>query len=98
MGRLAEALADVVILTDDNPRDEASAAILADILDGMEAPRTARVVPDRAQAIAVAIDQAGSEDTVLVAGKGHEAWQQIGDQRLPFSDIAQVQQLLGGQA
>ncbi len=98
MGRLAEALADVVVLTDDNPRNESSAAILADILEGMEAPRQAQVIPDRAQAIATAIEMSDSGDTVLIAGKGHEAWQLVGDQRLPFSDVAQVRQVLGGSA
>ena len=98
MGRLAEALADVVILTDDNPRNESSAAILADILEGMEAPRQAQVIPDRAQAIATAIEMSDSGDTVLIAGKGHEAWQLVGDQRLPFSDVAQVRQVLEGSA
>ncbi|WP_456376915.1 UDP-N-acetylmuramoyl-L-alanyl-D-glutamate--2,6-diaminopimelate ligase [Thiolapillus sp.] len=98
MGTLAEALADVVILTDDNPRSESSAAILADILEGMQEPRQAQVIPDRAEAIAAAIHQAQAGDAVLVAGKGHESYQQIGDQRLPFSDIEQVRRCLGGVA
>lgn len=96
MGTLAEALADGVIITDDNPRNESSAAIIADILEGMETPREALVIPDRAEAIATAIQQAGPGDTVLVAGKGHETWQEIGGQRLPFSDIEQVRRSLGG--
>ncbi len=96
MGTLAEALADVVILTDDNPRSESSAAILADILEGMEEPRKALVMPDRAEAIAAAIHQAQAGEIVLVAGKGHESFQQLGDQRLPFSDIEQVRRCLGG--
>ncbi len=98
MGRLAEALADRVILTDDNPRAEASAAILEDILEGMQAPRNTLVIPDRAKAIATAIGQAQAGDTILVAGKGHETWQQIGQQRLPFSDVEQVRHCLGGLA
>lgn len=98
MGTLAEALADVVILTDDNPRNESSTAILADILEGMEEPRKALVIPDRAEAIAMAIDQAQAGDIILVAGKGHETWQQMGDQRIPFSDIEQVRHNLGGAA
>ncbi len=96
MGTLAEALADVVIVTDDNPRNESSAAILADILEGMQEPRMALVIPDRAEAIATAIHQAQASDVVLVAGKGHEICQQIGDQRHPFSDIEQVRRCLGG--
>ncbi|WP_457667053.1 UDP-N-acetylmuramoyl-L-alanyl-D-glutamate--2,6-diaminopimelate ligase [Thiolapillus sp.] len=98
MGTLAEALADVVIVTDDNPRNESSAAIIADILEGMEKPHDALVIPDRAEAIATAIGQARPGDIVLIAGKGHETWQQIGDQRLPFSDMEQVRHVLGGDA
>lgn len=94
MGRLAEALADRVIVTDDNPRHETSAAIIADILEGMERPGEARVIPNRAEAIGAAIGGAGADDLVLVAGKGHETWQQIGDLRQPFSDVAQVRQWL----
>ena len=98
MGTLAEALADVVIVTDDNPRNESSAGIIADILEGMDQPRQALVIPDRAKAIDTAIAQARPGDIVLVAGKGHETWQQVGDQRLPFSDIGQVRHSLGGGA
>ncbi len=90
MGRIAEALADEVIVTDDNPRQEPSPSIIADILDGMETPRAAHVIPDRAWAIATALDEAAPGDVVLVAGKGHETWQQIGDLRQPFSDVEQV--------
>ncbi|WP_456412330.1 UDP-N-acetylmuramoyl-L-alanyl-D-glutamate--2,6-diaminopimelate ligase [Thiolapillus sp.] len=98
MGTLAEALADVAILTDDNPRNESSAAILADILEGMEAPRKAQVIPDRAEAIAAAIHQAQAGDIVLVAGKGHETYQLVGNQRHLFSDIEQVRRCLGGRS
>jgi len=90
MGRIAEALADEVIVTDDNPRHEPSTSIIADILEGMETPRAAHVIPDRAWAIATALAEAGPGDVVLVAGKGHETWQQIGDLRHPFSDVEQV--------
>ncbi len=98
MGVLAETLADRVVLTDDNPRTESSAAILGDILEGMKAPHKALVISDRAKAIATAIGQAQAGDTILVAGKGHETWQQIGNQRLPFSDVEQVRHCLGGAA
>ena len=90
MGRIAEALADEVIVTDDNPRHEPSTSIIADILEGMETPRAAHVIPDRAWAIATALAETGPGDVVLVAGKGHETWQQIGDLRHPFSDVEQV--------
>jgi len=90
MGRITEALADEVIVTDDNPRHEPSPSIIADILEGMESPRTAHVIPDRAWAIATALAEARVGDVVLVAGKGHETCQQIGDLRQPFSDVEQV--------
>lgn len=94
MGRIAEALADRVIVTDDNPRHEPSSAIIADILEGMESPRAAHVIPDRAWAIATVLDEAKAGDVVLIAGKGHETWQQLGDLRHPFSDVEQVERWL----
>jgi UDP-N-acetylmuramyl-tripeptide synthetase len=93
MGAIAERLADAVILTDDNPRTEAPQQIIDDIRGGMQ--RDVRVVRERAQAIAAALAAAGADDIVLVAGKGHEDYQQIGATRLPYSDRAQVRQLLG---
>ncbi|HEX9627145.1 MAG TPA: UDP-N-acetylmuramoyl-L-alanyl-D-glutamate--2,6-diaminopimelate ligase [Acidiferrobacterales bacterium] len=96
MGRLAEQLADVVILTDDNPRHEDPQQIVADIAAGMQ--RTPSVVRDRAHAIRLAIAEAGRGDSVLVAGKGHEDYQQVGAERRPFSDRQVVAQLLGGAA
>jgi UDP-N-acetylmuramoyl-L-alanyl-D-glutamate--2,6-diaminopimelate ligase len=90
MGRVAESLADQVILTDDNPRHEDGLVIIRDIQSGMHHPERARVERDRAQAIATALQAAGSEDVVLVAGKGHECEQIVGDQHLPFSDQHQV--------
>ncbi len=93
MGRIAERLADAVIVTDDNPRREAPEKIIGDILAGMRQPP--RVIRDRRAAIAAAIDDAGAGDIVLVAGKGHEDYQQVGDTRLPYSDGKTVQELLG---
>ncbi len=98
MGRIAEALADEVIVTDDNPRHEPSASIIADILEGMEQPGRAHVIPDRAWAIATALAEARPGDAVLVAGKGHETHQQIGDLKQPFSDIEQVRRWLEEEA
>ena len=98
MGQVAEALADRVIVTDDNPRREPSATIIADILEGMNEPRRALVLPDRAFAIATALVEAAPGDTVLIAGKGHETWQEVGDLRLPFSDVGQVERWLEGDA
>jgi len=86
MGALAEELADVVVLTDDNPRDEDPAQIIAAIRAGMGRPDTAIVIPGRAEAIAAALDRAGHGDAVLIAGKGHESGQIVGPVTLPFSD------------
>ena len=91
MGAIAEELADEVILTNDNPRSEDPAQILTDIQHGMTQPDRAQLLPDRRQAIAHTIVAAKPGDVVLIAGKGHEAWQQIGDTQLPFSDIDEVQ-------
>ena len=90
MGAIAEALADVVILTNDNPRSEAPGQILADIQQGMTQPDKAHLQQDRHEAIAQAIADAKPGDVVLIAGKGHEVWQQIGDHKIPFSDIDEV--------
>ncbi|HEX8444543.1 MAG TPA: UDP-N-acetylmuramoyl-L-alanyl-D-glutamate--2,6-diaminopimelate ligase [Allosphingosinicella sp.] len=84
MGRVAVRMSDLVIVTDDNPRGEDPAAIRRDILAG--AP-DAREVPGRREAIAEAIAQAGPDDIVLLAGKGHEQGQIVGDQVLPFDDV-----------
>lgn len=85
MGRLAAELADRVILTNDNPRTEDPAAILAEIAAGMPAPPDG-VYPDRAEAIRAAIDSAGPEDVIVIAGKGHENYQIVGDERRHFDD------------
>ena len=87
MGEIAERLADRVVLTNDNPRHEAPDEIIDEILKGMRAPDLANVIEDRASAIRQAIEMATPGDIVLVAGKGHETYQQIGDTRMPFSDV-----------
>jgi UDP-N-acetylmuramoyl-L-alanyl-D-glutamate--2,6-diaminopimelate ligase len=84
MGEVAAARADRVIVTSDNPRHEAPTEIVADILAGM--PPGQLCLLDRAEAIRAAIAQAGAGDVVLLAGKGHEDYQEIGGRRLPFSD------------
>jgi UDP-N-acetylmuramoyl-L-alanyl-D-glutamate--2,6-diaminopimelate ligase len=94
MAAIAQRLADVVIVTDDNPRGEDGDAIVADILAGFDAPASARVERDRARAIAAAVAQARPGDIVLVAGKGHEPYQEVAGRRLPFDDSAQVQSAL----
>jgi UDP-N-acetylmuramoyl-L-alanyl-D-glutamate--2,6-diaminopimelate ligase len=84
MGQAAAAGADVVIVTDDNPRSEDPATIRAEVLKG--APG-ALEIGDRRAAIAAAIEMAGAEDIVLLAGKGHEQGQIVGDLVLPFDDV-----------
>ncbi|MEQ1580041.1 MAG: UDP-N-acetylmuramoyl-L-alanyl-D-glutamate--2,6-diaminopimelate ligase [Steroidobacteraceae bacterium] len=86
MGAIAEELADVVVLTDDNPRREDPAQIIASIQSGMQRADQVRVERQRAEAIAAALDLAGPDDAVLIAGKGHETGQVIGDETLPFND------------
>ncbi|MHB8534399.1 MAG: UDP-N-acetylmuramoyl-L-alanyl-D-glutamate--2,6-diaminopimelate ligase [Sulfuricaulis sp.] len=93
MGGVAERLADRVVLTDDNPRHEPGDAIIADILGGMHA--APEVIRDRHDAIAAAVRGAGEGDVVLIAGKGHEEYQQVGDERRPYSDREVVRRLTG---
>ena len=87
MGAIAERLADVVVVTDDNPRGEDGDAIVADILAGIADRGAIRVVRDRARAIVTAIAQASADDVVLVAGKGHEPYQDIGGVLHAFDDV-----------
>jgi len=94
MGEIAEAMADAVILTNDNPRSESPEQIIAAIQQGMRNPDQAQTLPDRREAIAMAISQARRGEVVLVAGKGHETWQQIGNEQIPFSDIDEVESQL----
>jgi UDP-N-acetylmuramoyl-L-alanyl-D-glutamate--2,6-diaminopimelate ligase len=94
MGRIAELYADRVLITDDNPRHEKSADIIRQIQSGMKHPASADVEPDRRNAIEAAIQGADNNDVIVIAGKGHEDYQQIGDQKRPFSDLAEVQRQL----
>lgn len=92
MGKVAGDLADLVIATSDNPRSEDPGAILAAIEEGLKASGNQgyRLVLDRREAIRLAIGSAGPGWAVLVAGKGHESEQIIGDKKLPFSDIQEI--------
>jgi UDP-N-acetylmuramoyl-L-alanyl-D-glutamate--2,6-diaminopimelate ligase len=94
MGAVAEQLADMVVVTSDNPRSEDPQAIIAAILDGMRG-RPA-VEADRARAIRQAITRADVRDVILLAGKGHEPYQEIAGVRLPFSDIEAAKSALAG--
>lgn len=94
MAAIAEAHADRVIVTDDNPRSEDGDAIVADILAGFARPETVAVQRDRALAIDSAIAGAAAGDVVLIAGKGHEPYQEINGVKHPFDDSQVAQQCL----
>jgi UDP-N-acetylmuramoyl-L-alanyl-D-glutamate--2,6-diaminopimelate ligase len=96
MGAVASRLADQVVVTSDNPRSESPVAIIDEILKGMPAAERDRVTvePDRAAAIALALHNARDGDVVVVAGKGHETTQTIGDRVVEFDDRKVVQDLL----
>ncbi len=88
MGKLAERLADRVIITTDNPRYEEPKKIIDEILAGFSNANDATVIEDRAAAVAWAIANAGPTDVVLIAGKGHEEYQEVGSKRHAFSDYS----------
>jgi len=92
MGAVAARLADAVFVTSDNPRNEDPLAIISQIAKGM--PGGHQVEPDRARAIEHAMRSAAAADVVLIAGKGHETYQEIAAKRLPFSDAAVVRAVL----
>ena len=84
MGEIASRLADVAIVTSDNPRSENPEAIIAEVLTGVTGP--VEVEADRAAAIAMALAQAEEGDVVVIAGKGHEQGQEFADRTIPFDD------------
>lgn len=90
MGQVASALADIVVVTNDNPRREYPELIIQDILAGVVAESDIRVIPDRATAIRDALTQTQGGDVLLIAGKGHETYQLIGSVRHHFDDCEQV--------
>jgi len=102
MGEVAARHADEIIITNDNPRTEAPNAIAAEILNGAQKTATKEqkitVILDRQKAIAEAINRSTAADVILLAGKGHEAEQQIGDQKYPFNDVLVAAELLNGRA
>ncbi|HEX8963801.1 MAG TPA: UDP-N-acetylmuramoyl-L-alanyl-D-glutamate--2,6-diaminopimelate ligase [Rhodocyclaceae bacterium] len=93
MGAIAERLADAVVLTSDNPRSEDPLAILGAIRAGMAGAPV--IEPERAAAIRRAVATARAEDVILIAGKGHEPYQEVAGVRHPFSDVEQAQAALG---
>ncbi|MDB5662725.1 MAG: UDP-N-acetylmuramoylalanyl-D-glutamate--2,6-diaminopimelate ligase [Sphingomonas bacterium] len=92
MGKIAAELGDLVIVTDDNPRSEDPAAIRREVLAGASG---ATEIGDRREAIAAAIAGAGAGDVVLIAGKGHEQGQIVGDRVLPFDDVVVARECAG---
>jgi len=95
MGKIAMEMSDHVIVTDDNPRSEDPATIRAEILAGAIG---AEEVADRRAAIAKAIDMAGPQDIILLAGKGHEQGQIVGDRVIPFDDVEVARECAGAQS
>jgi UDP-N-acetylmuramoyl-L-alanyl-D-glutamate--2,6-diaminopimelate ligase len=99
MGKVAAALADSVIVTSDNPRDEEPEKIIEEILKGVPEkllPKV-KVEPSREKAIEAALKEKGKEDSVLIAGKGHEEYQEVRGKKLPFSDREAVRRWYGRQ-
>ena len=96
MARVAERFADRVVITSDNPRHEDPASIIDAAVAGLGSPERATVIEDRAAAIAWTLAAVDANDAVLIAGKGHENYQQVGDERRPFSDFALAAAALQG--
>ena len=92
MGAVASRYADRIVITSDNPRGEDPLAIIAEIAAGVSG--ASEIVVDRREAVALAVSQARVADVVLLAGKGHETYQEIGGQRLPFSDTLEARSAL----
>lgn len=94
MARIAEQLADEVWVTSDNPRHEKPEVIAEQIISGLVIPDAVKIELDRSQAIQKSIHSAKSGDCVLIAGKGAERYQQIGNEKIPFDDVIKVQECL----
>jgi UDP-N-acetylmuramoyl-L-alanyl-D-glutamate--2,6-diaminopimelate ligase len=98
MGAIAAKFADYVVVTSDNPRSESPTAIAQNIIDGIGTHGANTIVNteiDRRLAIQLALNSAKSGDIVVIAGKGHEKSQTIGNSVLPFDDVAIVREILG---
>ena len=95
MGEIAAGLADEVVVTSDNPRSEDPLVIANQIIVGTQRGKArSQIILDRADAIHFAIGEAVAGDLILVAGKGHETYQTIGDEQRPFDDVAVCEQAL----
>ena len=95
MGAVAARYADQVVVTSDNPRSEKPDAIICQILLGLKGVEGVTVEPDRALAIGKTLSRVAANDVLLVAGKGHEDYQEVAGQRLPFSDLVEVRKHIG---
>ena len=95
MGEAATGLADLSVVTSDNPRSEDPQAIIDEVLRGFDdSPALPHVEPDRTAAIAWALEQAGPGDSVVIAGKGHERVQIVGSEQIPFDDASVCRKVL----
>jgi UDP-N-acetylmuramoyl-L-alanyl-D-glutamate--2,6-diaminopimelate ligase len=94
MGKAAGEYADTIILTNDNPRNEDPDQIIDEILAGISDHRKVQIIPDRREAILTALNHARSKDSVLIAGKGHEDYQEIGERKIPFDDHKIIKEFL----
>ena len=95
MAQIAERLADSIIVTDDNPRSEQPDVITEHIFEGFKNKEAVNLEHDRQAAIQLAVSQASAQDLVLIAGKGHETWQEIKDKKYYFNDLEVVRKVLG---
>jgi UDP-N-acetylmuramoyl-L-alanyl-D-glutamate--2,6-diaminopimelate ligase len=96
MGKVAADYADVVVVTDDNPRTEPAQQIIEDILTGIADKERVKVWPGRREAVIKVMQEAAQDDVVLLAGKGHEDYQVIGTQRVDYNERAVVSEWLQG--
>jgi UDP-N-acetylmuramoyl-L-alanyl-D-glutamate--2,6-diaminopimelate ligase len=96
MGSIASRYSDRIVLTNDNPRSEPPGDIINDIRAGIPESSVIEIQFDRSLAIRNAIRSSGPDDCVLIAGKGHETYQEIGTVRSPFSDRQQVRNIMEG--
>jgi UDP-N-acetylmuramoyl-L-alanyl-D-glutamate--2,6-diaminopimelate ligase len=95
MGEAAGSLSDLVVLTSDNPRSEDPLRIINDVVVGLQKSNAKyRIEPDREQAIAAALEEAGPGDIVLLAGKGHETYQVLRDGAIDFDDREKARSIL----
>lgn len=95
MGRAVCMSADMAVVTTDNPRTENAGAIIDGILEGTKGSRTpVYIQPDRKKAIEFALKKAEKDDIVLLAGKGHERFQLVGDDKIPFDEREEIKRIL----